>query len=1206
MPLIDLMELWELVDDRAALVTFVDEAMVAKSAPPEVRARAKFLRAQLYDRQGRPDEAAKLRASLGMADRFLVVGPFDNEGKAGHAQPFGPEKDLKKTFDAQASYEGKERKVGWRALPEPAGDGPVAIDPWLRPDAQVTAYATVAVRAPRAMKAALRIGSSGAVKAWLDGRLAIDREIYRAVHFDQEAAAVELKAGWNRIVIKVSDGDTGGLRIFARLSAPDGGPLDGLEWSLDAAHLAEAARATTSKANFPVVDLARELQAQVNAHPKDPDALTALGQYVRAIEPEDPEQHRAAALLADAARLRPSAEAWMRVADAEPDSNDRRHALDEGLALANQDGTARARLFTAAGELWDRARRERRAESTWRAALAADPDFFPAALALAELTADRGLPSRAATELSTVERAHPALKVLRAEAALAFRRGHRDDAEKILQRVADAARDDDAALAQLASIARTRGALDLGLGILDRLARAHTELPTSALERAEWLGSVGRYDDAHRALAGALAASPDDPKLLERDGRLLHRLGQDAPALEKLRRALELHPQNPELRAYIAELDAHAQKNPEHRAASDLAAAWTVDVRAQIARARADKEAPKADLPARVLYDQEVTRVHSNGLSESFQQRIVEILDDRGAREQGDFDVRFTPDTQTVELRAARVYKADGEVQEAVSTEEESVSDPSIGMYYDVRAQIIRFSTLQPGDVIDIEYVTSDIGRKNLFADYFGDLHFFQEELPRVEQRYVLIAPRARKLYFNTPRLDGLTHKEEDAGDERVYTFHAAHTPKTDIEPSMPGYSEIAPYVHVSTYRTWEDVATWYQGLVKGQLDPSPAIISAVERATRGVSDEREKIRALYDLVVRSTRYVALEFGIHGFQPYRVSQVFARKFGDCKDKASLLLVMLKQAGIDATLVLARTRQGGDLDATPASLAAFDHAIVYVPKYDLYLDGTAEFSGSEELPAPDQDIPVLRVSEGKLVRTPVLPAERNRVVSDWRVALDADGAARVDEHVVVAGEAAHSWRSHYQTPGERAERYALAWNGRHPGARLDKLAMQVDDLEKPVEARAIVSVPHWARPQAGEGGVHLAMPALGHEPDLLKLYARLSSRRYDLILGYPWRQEERVTVTLPSGFRALRLPEARTVEAPFGRFALAVDARGAEGECARAGGCKVVVTAQLTVDKHRIAKADYAAFRKFCADVDAAVAQELVVAGEAPRAAALKP
>ena len=78
---------------------------------------------------------------------------------------------------------------------------------------------------------------------------------------------------------------------------------------------------------------------------------------------------------------------------------------------------------------------------------------------------------------------------------------------------------------------------------------------------------------------------------------------------------------------------------------------------------------------------------------------------------------------------------------------------------------------------------------------------------------------------------------------------------------------------------------------------------------------------------------MGLEFGIHGYKPYKVTQVLARRFGDCKDKASLLIALLREVGVDAELVLVRTRRGGRLDPEPASLAVFDHAIVYVPKLD---------------------------------------------------------------------------------------------------------------------------------------------------------------------------------------------------------------------------------------------------------------------------------
>jgi transglutaminase-like putative cysteine protease len=591
--------------------------------------------------------------------------------------------------------------------------------------------------------------------------------------------------------------------------------------------------------------------------------------------------------------------------------------------------------------------------------------------------------------------------------------------------------------------------------------------------------------------------------------------------------------------------------------------------------------------------------VHANGLSETFAQRVVQVLDARGAREQGEAEIRYTPDTQSVEVKAARVYKPSGEVVEAAAQTDHDLSEPWYGIYYDVKEQLIQFPHLEPGDVIDVEYVVSDVGRRNIFADYFGELHLLQEELPRVESAYVLIAPKARPLYFNQPRLAGLERREEERGDERIYRFFARDVPKVEAEPGMPGFTDVAAYVHVSTYRTWEEVAAWYAGLVRDQLQPDEAIAAAVAEATRGLTDERAKIRAIYDLVVKRTRYVGLEFGIHGYKPYKVAQIFQRKFGDCKDKASLLKVMLGLAHVDATLVLARTRRGGDLEAFPASLAPFDHAIVYLPKYGLYLDGTAEFSGSAELPAQDQDIPVLLVSDpqmggkGHLARTPVLPPDKNRVTRELEVQLAPTGAARVQLQMSVAGEAAHEWRTHYQTPGERRERFEKAENTAHPGAKVLHVELPtIDDLERPVEVKSELEVPAWARPGNGDGEgptrpAELSMPALGREGELARSYARLSERQHDLVLGYPWQQEERVRIQLPKGFAPKRLPEARRIETPFGTFAVTVEQRGRE----------VALSTALTVKRHRIARGEYAAFRKFCLDVDAAVGQELVIVRE---------
>ena len=354
---------------------------------------------------------------------------------------------------------------------------------------------------------------------------------------------------------------------------------------------------------------------------------------------------------------------------------------------------------------------------------------------------------------------------------------------------------------------------------------------------------------------------------------------------------------------------------------------------------------------------------------------------------------------------------------------------------------------------------------------------------------------------------------------------------------------------------------------------------------TKGMSDA-ERARAVYDFVLTGTRYVGLEFGIHGYKPYKVTQVLARRFGDCKAKAALMIALLREVGVPAELVLVRTRRSGHLDSDPASLAIFDHAIVYVPKLDRYLDGTAEFSGLTELPAQDQGVVVLRVGPhgSVLTETPVLPAAENHVERRWQVALEASGDGHVDEELIIHGQAAPNWREHYQTEGERKDRYGRVWSGRYPGARLDAVAMpDIGNRNAPVTMRADVTVPRLARASVGGG---LDLPVTGRDADFVRTYARLSARRQELVLGYPWRHDEELSYRLPPGWglTAGAPPARRLIEGPFGRFSLEVEIDGSV----------VRVRSSLNVERARISADDYGRFRAFLLEVDAALASPIAV------------
>jgi cellulose synthase operon protein C len=263
----------------------------------------------------------------------------------------------------------------------------------------------------------------------------------------------------------------------------------------------------------------------------------------------------------------------------------------------------------------------------------------------------------------------------------------------------------------------------------------------------------------------------------------------------------------------------------------------------------------------------------------------------------------------------------------------------------------------------------------------------------------------------------------------------------------------------------------------------------------------------------------------------------------------------------------------------------------VPRLDPYLDGTAEFSGMAELPNQDQGVMVLRVSPTNvtLAETPVLPAAANRGARTWKVDVDGEGGARIAETLTLTGQAAPEWRSHYQTPGERQERFAKVWSGRYPGARVDKLEFEgIEDRNHPVTVRSEVQVPRIGEVRAGH---ELFLPVTARDADFVRSYARLSRRRYELQIAYPWQHEETLTFRIPEGWRVTRQPAARHDHSGFGRFDL--DVSLAED------GRSLQVRSLIQVDKNRISAEEYPAFRKFLGGIDGALGDRIVLgkAGE---------
>jgi transglutaminase-like putative cysteine protease/predicted Zn-dependent protease len=1183
----------------AQVLREVVDGKLGGPADPLVASQAAYLLSLEEDRHGDFSAAQGRREALGLVRDFWVLGPFDAQGRSGLGRVFPVEEEVE-TIDPRADrrYHGKEREVAWRRVPtEISVQGALLVDAILRPDSDAVAYLLTYVNSDRDRWAALRIGSPGPVKAWLGGNQILADDVVRPAWPDQDAAAVHLKRGANPLLIKTVI-TRGSWRLFVRLTDLDGRRLVGVTSSADvpahvAAHSAPLGRRPKAR------DLGQLLRERAEGTSGSTSARAWLDQalYLSLVQTADSELHAVenAANRAVPALGAPitalAAEALLLVGSVAREEDDRRAAFERALpALAGAQ--ARASALAEIGRLWRNQHRDDAAAAHWRQAIALDSNCVQAQLALAREEQDVGLAASALARLSALPENTRRLPIVQdALADVLGTLGRTADSDVAFRAIQGVRRSDIGVLRQLAASARRRG--DLGeVARLDGEAlRWRPDLTALSFDQASALESSGDVAGARSVLNKAMERLPDDAGLPDELGRLEARAGRFAPAIASMRRSLELRPQNPGLRRYMDALLATQKAKRDARSVDDLVSDYAADGEA-LAREIIFGPGPKDDASAEIVLDRTVVRVHGNGLAERFVQHIVHVRSERAARENQETWVRFEPGRQEVEIRKARVLrqaaKQNIEISEATGRDERDLSEPWYGLYYDTRAEIVTFENLRAGDVVEVQYTVADVGGSNEFADYFGDFEMIADTLPTRRWDYTLIAPKTRTFYFNQPKVADLGPKTEPRGPEMVYKFEARDVPRVVSEPAMPGFAEVAPYLHISTYRTWEDVGRWYWNLVVDQMKDDGTLAKAAAQATAGLTTTLDKVKAIHRLVVESTRYVGLEFGIHGYKPYKSTQVFQRRFGDCKDKATLIMTLLRSVGVDSELVLLRTRHGGRIDETPASLAVFDHAIAYVPALDLYIDGTAEFSGLAELPAEDQDTMALRVSArgAKLVRTSMLAPESNLAQRKWQVDLHEDGSAEIAEELTISGQAAHEWRSHYQTAGERRERYGKVWSGRFAGAVLADVTMDVGERNRPATTHSRVLVPRMGeRLASGE----MRLPTSSREADFTSTYARLGERRWPLVLGYPWRHEEQVSYKLPAGVRGLHFPSAHKIESPFGEFTLAV-------ETSKDGGT-ISINTVLLVTKNRVEPSSYAAFRAFLRDTDAALAERVVVGVE---------
>lgn len=384
---------------------------------------------------------------------------------------------------------------------------------------------------------------------------------------------------------------------------------------------------------------------------------------------------------------------------------------------------------------------------------------------------------------------------------------------------------------------------------------------------------------------------------------------------------------------------------------------------------------------AMVVFNHEYHSVDKDGNQVVYQDRAVRPNTTQAVQALGELTATFSASKESIEIISAEVYLPNGK-KVVTDVSQALIKEPFTALNYsDLKIKTISFKGVEEGSVLRV--VAKRTFRPDVDKGFFLFQGFFDVLVPTQETLVVLrfepgtkIAKRER---FATPAPTTIRERKTDKG-ELFYLYGTSEVKPTTPEPVSVPSQETSSSVTFASLATWDEIGRWWSGLYEPKISTSGEVRQKAEELTRDMAKQDDKIKALYDFV-KSMRYVSIHLNSGAYLPHPAEETLRNKYGDCKDKAVLLLSLLRSIGVDGAVALVRVPSLITSDLP--SPRYFDHAVVALKTpasgYS-FLDATAALVPYGLLPETLQHRHALipRGKGGELVLIPPQPVENNAV------------------------------------------------------------------------------------------------------------------------------------------------------------------------------------------------------------------------------------
>lgn len=434
-------------------------------------------------------------------------------------------------------------------------------------------------------------------------------------------------------------------------------------------------------------------------------------------------------------------------------------------------------------------------------------------------------------------------------------------------------------------------------------------------------------------------------------------------------------------------LSLPAQQNPWD------APAFSADPKALVAAA---ERVQAADFALVMLLDDAEYVVDDEGGTRSRERVMLYVVSEAGVEYASEVRAPWQPWHSERPAIEARVITRDGNVHRMDQSAAVEVPAGEEGnIFSDGRVLRAPLPAVAAGSVI--EYVVTRTNRNPIPGAGTAVHYWFGGYLPAERTRVTIDAP----LTFE-PRIvnrTGVEPRIEEKDGRRRTIYETGRIEGTrEVEGHLPYDVAVRSYLSFSTGKSWQDIATTYSAIVDKQI-AGDDLRKLVRGAIGDATERKDVVDKLLAAIQKDVRYAGVEIGEGSIVPRAPRQVLANRYGDCKDKAALLVAMLRAAGFPAHVALLNAGDGFDVQPELPSLGHFNHAIVVVEgEPAIWVDPTDVFARAGELPLLDQGRMALiaKPETTTLTRTPEAGSSSNHYRERRTFVLPEEGKAHVTE------------------------------------------------------------------------------------------------------------------------------------------------------------------------------------------------------------------